>query len=114
MSYTVHVANQSNVRFQTSDGKQIGPGETWDSAVIGDAFITSNHGGPISFLDLGDSHIGGDSKETWGVLISYQGEEVVGRYEGGGKLQVSIGKHLRATLSGMNLRKVQLSALEIG
>jgi hypothetical protein len=46
--------------------------------------------GTVSFLDVGKKDIGGHSKKTWGVLISYQGEELVFRYDGDGQLNVTI------------------------
>jgi hypothetical protein len=54
----------------------------------------------------------GDSDEAWGVLIAYQGEEYVGRYEGGGQLAVEINAYYQAVLSGMDLRQVYLPAIE--
>jgi hypothetical protein len=47
------------------------------------------------------------------VLIAYQGEEFVGRYEGGGQLTVVINQYYQAELSGMDLREVSLSAIEL-
>jgi hypothetical protein len=47
-----------------------------------------------------------------GVLIAYQGEEYVGRYEGGGQLAVEINAYYQAVLSGMDLRQVYLPAIE--
>jgi hypothetical protein len=65
----------------------------------------------MSFRDLGEEHIGGDSEETWGVLIGYQGSHMVGRHEGGGTLNVAFDNHLQAVVSGMNLRHVRLDPL---
>ena len=73
-----------------------------------DAHDVRRQGDPAGRHPLGDSHIGGDTKETWRVLISHQGEEVVGRYEGGGKLDVTVHGHLQVTLGGMQLRRVFL------
>ncbi len=56
--------------------------------------------------------MGGDSDETWGVLIAYQGEEHVGRYEGRCELAVEINAYYQAVLSGMDLRQVYLPAIE--
>jgi hypothetical protein len=69
--------------------------------------------GVLSFHDIGDTHIGGDSGETWGVLVAYQGEEFVARYEGGGQLAVEINTFYQATLSGMDIRQVELPGLQI-
>jgi len=107
--YMVTVQNNSQYTFKTSDGATIAPNGTWQpKSAIGNAWVLSTQLGTINFLDIGDKHIPGDSKETWGVLISYQGEEVVGRYEGGGKLSVTINNFGQAQLSGMDLRQVQL------
>ncbi len=56
--------------------------------------------GSINFNDIAQDNLGGFSKKTWGVLISYQGEEIVFRYEGGGELHVTINKYGQAELSG--------------
>ncbi len=109
--YQVQVTNQSQFTFSTSDGKQIPPNGTWSSGVIGSAWIGSPQSGAISFLDIAGKHIGGDTGQTWGVLISYQGEEIVGRYEGGGKLNVTINAFGQATLGGMALRRISLPAM---
>jgi hypothetical protein len=109
--YTVALANASRVTLQTSDGQQIGPGKRWESKELGDAWVSSQQWGTLNFLDLGDKHIPGDSKETWGVLISYQAEEVVGRYEGGGLLHVVFSEYGQLGLKGMDLRQVSLTPM---
>jgi hypothetical protein len=107
--YNVNVANKSSYIWQASDGTIIEPNGQWStSEAIGNAFVQCQQLGTVNFLDIGDTHIPGDSNETWGVLISYQGEEVVGRYEGGGQLNVIINGFGQAALSGMDLRQVQL------
>jgi hypothetical protein len=106
--YSVTITNSSGATMTTADGKQIGPNETWQSeANLGNTYAHSEEFGSISFRDLGDEHFPGDSGETWGVLISYNGAYMVGRYEGGGQLKVTFDKHLQAHLSGMRLRHVQ-------
>jgi hypothetical protein len=67
---------------------------------LGNAVVTVPGLGEINFLDIGDQQIGGFSKATWGVLISYQGEEVVFRYEGGGQLTLNVNGLGQAKLSG--------------
>jgi hypothetical protein len=107
--YNVSVQNSSQYTLEASDGATVPPNATWQTqAAIGNAWISSTQLGTLNFLDIGDQHIPGDSGETWGVLISYQGEEVVGRYEGGGQLNVTINNFGQAQLSGMDLRQVQL------
>ncbi|MEA2439423.1 MAG: hypothetical protein QOH76_847 [Thermoleophilaceae bacterium] len=109
--YNVSVMNGSQYTMQASDGATVPPGATWTTQQgIGNAWIRSDQLGAINFLDIADQHIPGDSGETWGVLISYQGEEVVGRYEGGGQLNVTVNNFGQAELSGMDLRQVQLSS----
>jgi hypothetical protein len=107
--YTLRVRNGSRAIIQTSDGKQIEPGDGWEADRLGDAWISTTQFGTVNFLDLGDTHIGGDSRETWGVLISYQGEETVGRYEGGGELGVTVNTYGQVTLSGLDFRQVALA-----
>jgi hypothetical protein len=111
--YQITLVNHSDATLTTSDGKSVHPNDTWQSESLGNAWVKSDQIGTLNFLDIGDQHIGGNTKETWGVLISYQGEEIVGRYEGGGQLKVTLNKFLQAHLSGMNLRRVQLPAMEI-
>ncbi len=111
--YQITLVNQSGATLTTSDGKSIAPNDTWQTGDLGNAWIRSDQIGTLNFLDIADQHIGGNTGETWGVLISYQGEEIVGRYEGGGRLSVTLNKYLQAKLSGMNLRRVQLPAMEI-
>ena len=113
MSYMVTLTNQSRATLTTSDGKQVPPNQQWTSGVIGDAWVSSDQFGHLNFLDIADTHIPGDSSETWGVLISYQGEEIVGRYEGGGQLSVAINAFGQAELGGMDLRQVSLPGLLI-
>ncbi len=111
--YHVTIVNQSEVTLTTSNGNTIAPGATWESGDIGNAWVRSDQVGTLNFLDIADQHIGGNTDETWGVLISYQGEEIVGRYEGGGRLKVTLNKYLQAHLSGMNLRQVHLPPMLI-
>ena len=114
--YQVSLTNNSNVSIGFVGGNEIipGGGGTWQSgADLGDVILDVPTRGPLSFHDIGDQHIGGDSTETWGVLIAYQGEEFVGRYEGGGQLTVEINQYYQAVLSGMDLRQVELPAMQI-
>ena len=110
MSYTLQVQNSSPYTWEGSDGGNIPPGATWtpQNEPLGNAWVHTTELGTVNFLDIADKHIPGDSKETWGVLISYQGEEMVGRYEGGGQLSAAINRFGQVTLSGMDLRQVSL------
>jgi hypothetical protein len=75
---------------------------------LGNAYLTIPGLGQASFIDIADSHIGGDGPETWGVLINYQGESWVFRYEGGGELGAVLSPWgvLQLTSSG-SLREVE-------
>jgi hypothetical protein len=112
--YQLTLTNHSNVGLGFAGGNQvIPPGGQWKSGNLGDVIILVPPRGPLSFHDIADQHIGGDSNETWGVLIAYQNEEAVGRYEGGGQLAVEINQFYQAVLSGMDIRQVSLPAIEI-
>ncbi|MEA2386564.1 MAG: hypothetical protein QOJ22_738 [Thermoleophilaceae bacterium] len=111
MAYTVTVRNSTGAPMTTADGKIVKPSESWTSGTLGDTYLHSDEFGSISFRDLGERHIGGDSRETWGCLITYQGSHMVGRYEGGGRLNVDFDRNLQATVTGMNLRHVYISPL---
>lgn len=111
--YQLTLTNHSNVSLGFMGGNQVIPsGGGWKSDNLGDVGIIVPTRGTLSFHDIGDTHIPGDSHETWGVLIAYQGEEYVGRYEGGGQLAVEINAYYQAVLSGMDLRQVYLPAME--
>ena len=111
--YSVSVQNSTASPITTADGTTIEPGGSWKSGTLGNSYLHSDQFGSMSFVDIGDQHIGGDSGETWGVLITYQGEHMVGRYEGGGQLEVTFNNYLQATLAGMDLRLVQLDPMVI-
>jgi hypothetical protein len=112
--YQISLTNNSNTTLQYLGGNEIiPPGQHWQSGNLGDVTFTVPVRGPLNFHDIADTHIPGDSGETWGVLIAYQGEEFVGRYEGGGKLTVVINEYYQAELSGMDLRQVSLPAMEL-
>lgn len=115
MSYTVTINNSTDSPITAEDGTVIQPnGGSWTSGTLGNTFAHSDQFGAISFVDLGDQHIPGDSGETWGVLITYQGEHMVGRYEGGGQLTVDFNAYLQATVTGMDFRLVALDAVVDG
>lgn len=113
--YQVSVTNNSIFGIGFLGGNQVIPGNggTYKSGNLGNLTLVVPTRGPLDFLDIGDKHIGGDSKETWGVLIAYQGEEFVGRYEGGGQLKVVVNQYSQVTLSGMDLREISLPAIEL-
>lgn len=100
--YTVTIINNYHDTLLTSFGGPINKGDTRPvkSGPLGNGYVTIPGLGAVNFTDVGDSQIGGFSKATWGVLISYQGEEIVFRYEGGGEIQLTINKFGQAELSG--------------
>jgi hypothetical protein len=100
MSYHVTVNNryrEAVKAFRTivNQNQQMKINET-----LGNGYIEVFGVGTINFNDIGQDHLGGYSKSTWGVLISYQGEEIVFRYEGGGEINVTINKYGQAELGG--------------
>src|SRR3954447_22854524 len=114
MSYDLVLTNSTGSVLDASDGKQVKPGDTWKSEKqLGNAYFHSDEVGSLSFRDIGEEHISGDSKETWGVLITYQGTHVVGRYDGDrGSLEITWDKHLQALVGGkMTLRHVLLNPI---
>jgi hypothetical protein len=69
----------------------VNPNSQYQNATpLGNAYLTIPGLGQANFIDIADSHIGGDGPETWGVLINYQGEAWVFRYEGGGELSATL------------------------
>jgi hypothetical protein len=114
MSYDLVLHNSTGSLLDTSDGKQLKPGDTWKpEKQLGNAYFHSDEVGSLSFRDIGNTHISGDSKETWGVLITYQGAHMVGRYDGdNGLLEITWDQHLQVLVGGkMNLRRVLLDPL---
>jgi hypothetical protein len=113
--YQISLSNQSSKSVFFLGGNQVIPaGGDWKSDNLGDVTLVVPTRGPLDFHDIGDNHIPGDSGETWGVLIAFQGEEYVGRYEGGGELTVVVNTYYQVVLSGMDLRQVYLPAFELG
>jgi hypothetical protein len=113
--YQISLTNNSPYGIGFLGGNQVIPdgGGTWQSGDLGNVTLIIPTRGPLDFLDIGDKHIGGDSSETWGVLIAFQNEEFVGRYEGGGRLTVVVNQYCQAELSGMDIREVSLPAMMI-
>ena len=112
MSYHLTVHNGTPFMWEGFDARAVASGADWSPTQqpIGNAWIRSTEWGVLNFLDIADTHISGDSKETWGVLVSYQGEEIVGRYEGAGQLKATINEFGQVELTGMDFREVSLPA----
>jgi hypothetical protein len=113
--YQLSVTNNSPYGIGFLGGNQVIPdgGGQWQSGDLGNVTLVVPTRGPLDFLDIGEQHIGGDSGETWGVLVAYQGEEFVARYEGGGQLSVVVNEYSQAELSGMDIREVALPGMLI-
>src|SRR4051812_39517206 len=113
MTYSLILHNSTGGEIDASDGKRIGPGDSWENEKLGNAYFHSDEVGSLSFRDIADKHISGDSKETWGVLVTYQGGHVVGRYDGDrGYLEITWNQYLQAEIGGkMTLRHVLLNPL---
>jgi hypothetical protein len=89
----VVVNNSAGASFTVPHG-----GSGHPSGPLGDATITVPGLGEMMVHDIADRQIGGYSKATWGVLLSYQGEEMVFRYEGGGQLSITFNDFGQAEL----------------
>jgi hypothetical protein len=113
MTYSLILQNSTGSTIDASDGQTIRPDDSWKGDGLGNAYFHSDEVGSLSFRDIGEEHISGDSKETWGVLITYQGTHVVGRYDGDrGSLEITWDKHLQALVGGkMTLRHVLLNPI---
>ncbi len=100
--YTVTIINQYHDTILPSFGGPINKGDTrpFKSNPLGNGYVTVPGLGAVNFTDVAQDNIGGFSQATWGVLISYQGEEIVFRYEGGGELNVNLNKYGQAEISG--------------
>ncbi|HEY0462418.1 MAG TPA: hypothetical protein VGC97_25010 [Pyrinomonadaceae bacterium] len=78
---------------------------------LGNGFISVPGIGNVNFLDIGKKDVGGHSNKTWGVLISYQGEELIFRYENDGDVKVTINEFGQAEFSGNgDFSKIKLSS----
>lgn len=103
MSWHLTVINNYPGTLMPSIGSPINQGDSRPakfSQTLGNVYVTVPGLGAVNFIDVGDKQIGGFSKATWGVLISYQGEEVIFRYEGGGQIELTINSFGQAELRG--------------
>ncbi len=110
--YTITMYNRTDyVTLQASDGKEIPPNDVWMTERMPNVWFTSAQFGPISCLDLEGVHLGGDSSESWGVLVSYQGAKFVGRYEGKAAVNMELNRYGQVSLAGMQFRQLLLPPL---
>lgn len=113
--FSLNVNNKSSAMLIASSGDMIKPGTGWGTGGTGDPMYVDGPMGRIGIVDIADTHIPGDSKETWGVLIGYQEMSFVGRYEGQGMLILDVNRFFQVTLSGgMDFRQVSLDGLIVG
>ncbi len=91
--YNLTVVNNYSSQLSVDAGGSTYPVVTGESLPVplnlGDAAINVPGIGHMLLHDVADRQIGGFSKATWGVYLSYQGEELVFRYEGGGQIAVT-------------------------
>ena len=112
-SYTLTVTNQSPLTLYTHNDDPIAPGTTWTSEPLGNGSVTNPELGTLSCHDIGQTHIDGDSSETWGCLVSLRGFDYVGRYNANGQLTVTITPLLQALVGGMDLTPVSLDPIDL-
>lgn len=113
--YTLTVGNSYifPITVQSNAATTIAPGHSAQIAgALGDAYLTVPGMGQMLVHDIGERPLGGYSKATWGVLISYKGEEAVFRYEGGGQLKVTFNDLGQAALEcNGGISRVDVGAL---
>lgn len=110
-SYYVHIDNNFGQAITVSDGTTINSGSSWDSTQLGGLKLMIPDYGTVIFQDIGTTHIDGDTNGAWGVLISYHDEDIVGRYDGNGQLNVAVGAYGAITIAGMSFADVVISRL---
>lgn len=89
--------------------QNIEPGQTFTyPQALGSAYIDVPGIGSVNFIDIAETKISGFLRQTWGILISYQGDEIEFRYEGGGNIEVTINQFGQAQLNPINGQMVQV------
>ena len=112
MSYVINLTNNSSIALTSVLHPAVINGKSkWTSPILGNEAIETSLAGRMTFQDVAMGHVPGDTSPTWGVLIRYGDEAFVGRYEGGGVLNVVLDEFLQAKLSGMSFRQVKLDYL---
>jgi len=117
MSWHLTIINKYPNSIVSTPGAPIPQGDSRPVRLpetFGNVYVTVPGLGAVNFLDVGDRDIGGFSKSTWGVLISYQGDEVIFRYEGGGEIELTINEFGQAELRGNGgFSQIRLGSFEI-
>lgn len=80
-----------NYHSPTESGS-IHPGMQPSFPKLGNFRVTVPGMGEVTFIDIADRKISNVTfmQGTWGVLISYQGQECEFRYEGGGEINMNV------------------------
>ncbi len=114
--YQITVINNYHDTLLPSFGGPINKGDhrPVKSPPLGNGYVTVPGLGAVNFIDVGNAPIGGYSKATWGVLVSYQGEEIVFRYEGSGEIQLTVNNLGQAELrSNGALSQIRLGSFQL-
>lgn len=94
-----------NIKYNNTNLGNIYPGTSWGGDSLGGqiSFNVPNYG-ILALVDMGTDHITGDDPSLYyGVLLTYQDMDVVGRYPSGkGGLLISVGKYGDVSLAGHN------------
>ncbi len=98
--YNLTVTN--NYHYTVNAGsREIKPGDTFKvTENLGNIILTIPGLGSLNLLDIGEEHIGGPSTKAFGVLLSYQGNECIYRYEGEGDLAIILNNLGQAKVEG--------------
>lgn len=102
MAYTLHLQTQYHEPLQYHSATQngaINKGQQASFNNLGNLWFTIPGVGNVNLLDIGQRKLAGFSRATWGALISFQGEELEFRYEGGGEVTIKVTDLGQAELS---------------
>jgi len=105
MTYTLNVQTNYHVPINFNDythntGSSIHRNMPAKFPKLGNFRLVIPGAGEVNFIDIAQKHIANFSKATWGILISYQGQECEFRYEGEGDLTVNVTELGQIELSG--------------
>lgn len=103
MAYTLKLQSQYHVPLQYHSNTENGsfhkgmPQASFKN--LGNFWFTVPGVGDVNLIDIGQRKLAGFSKATWGVLITFQGEECEFRYEGGGEMSINVNDLGQAEMS---------------